>query len=792
MSKITGGWKKFLKKKKTLLVFIFAAGAGLVSLGIYSVKGTTAKGAPDQKMAVQETQAEKGNISNTIVGTGNLELEEGEAVVLPSGVIVDEVKVESGDAVEKGDVLAVVNQTSVLQAMESVQEQIDELDEKIDESRDNTESDSIKSKVDARVKKIFVQEGQEISECMMEQGALMLLSLDGYLSVQIETSAELAKGDTVTLLRSDGTQKEGTVDDISDGTCTILCSDSGVGIGEQVTAADTQGNTIGTGSTSIHQQLAVTAAAGTAEDICVSEDQKVYTDTTLLTVDHGSLSLECQEQMAQRQQLTDSLQTLIKLSQSGTLTAESAGIIQAVNISAQSSQSGGETENLQISKNTAALVGSVVDAGEENVETDSEEPLTIEITDSGVSEKNLLAVETPKTGKTPQTEVKTRDGSYEGTISWKPEDKAFAENTSYQANVTLSAGEGYIFTRDSVSKVKTGVLSGVTVSEDGKSLSLQITYPFTMAEKEEEDDKPTEGDDKKENGENNKEVDSENESGTKTQQETEIQNGDITGNGNVQAGNAGDLTQKNSLSAANSGGSSVRTAAAVSTQTVSQEESADTAESDSEVTAFTLAAAETMVLAVNVDELDINTITEGQEAEITLDAIEGESFHGTVTKVGNSASSSSGGVAKYTVKISIPKDERMKEGMNASAVITIEERENVVTIPVNALWERRDQVFVYTQADEEGNLSGEQEVSTGLSDGDKVEITEGLSEGDKVYYQKTGNVSQQSLGEENRRKGEQGEMPQGGFGGGRGEMPQGSFPGGESGSGMPGAKDRQE
>ena len=130
--------------------------------------------------------------------------------------------------------------------------------------------------------------------------------------------------------------------------------------------------------------------------------------------------------------------------------------------------------------------------------------------------------------------------------------------------------------------------------------------------------------------------------------------------------------------------------------------------------------------------------------------------------------------------------------MNASAVITIEERENVVTIPVNALWERRDQVFVYTQADEEGNLSGEQEVSTGLSDGDKVEITEGLSEGDKVYYQKTGNVSQQSLGEENRRKGEQGEMPQGGFGGGRGEMPQGSFPGGESGSGMPGAKDRQE
>lgn len=46
--------------------------------------------------------------------------------------------------------------------------------------------------------------------------------------------------------------------------------------------------------------------------------------------------------------------------------------------------------------------------------------------------------------------------------------------------------------------------------------------------------------------------------------------------------------------------------------------------------------------------------------------------------------------------------------------------------------------FVYTEQDDEGNLSGEQQVTTGLSDGENVEITEGLSEGDVVYYQKTG------------------------------------------------------
>ena len=183
-----------------------------------------------------------------------------------------------------------------------------------------------------------------------------------------------------------------------------------------------------------------------------------------------------------------------------------------------------------------------------------------------------------------------------------------------------------------------------------------------------------------------------------------------------------------------------------------------------------------MVLSVNVDELDINAVEEQQQAKITLDSMEGETFAGTVIKVGSSASSSSGGVAKYTVKISIPRDERMKEGMNASAVITIEERENVVTIPVNALQERGNRVFVYTEADSEGNLSGEKEITTGLSDGDMVEITEGLSDGDKIYYQKTGNISQKGFeGMEGRPNME--------------DMPQGGPPEGKFGGGMPG---RQE
>ena len=63
---------------------------------------------------------------------------------------------------------------------------------------------------------------------------------------------------------------------------------------------------------------------------------------------------------------------------------------------------------------------------------------------------------------------------------------------------------------------------------------------------------------------------------------------------------------------------------------------------------------------------------------------------------------------------------------------------------MNALQERGDEVFVYTEKDAEGNLSGEKSVSTGLSDGNIVEITEGLSEGDTIYYQKIGTENHSS------------------------------------------------
>lgn len=181
------------------------------------------------------------------------------------------------------------------------------------------------------------------------------------------------------------------------------------------------------------------------------------------------------------------------------------------------------------------------------------------------------------------------------------------------------------------------------------------------------------------------------------------------------------------------------------------------------------------MVSIQVDELDILSVKEGQTAAITMDAVEDQEFEGTITKVSATASGDSSS-AKYPVEITLEKTDDMLYGMSASATIQVDEAENAVLISVNALQEEGNSTFVYTENDGDGNLSGKVEVTTGLSDGSQVEITSGLEEGDTVYYLRTGTDSGGSEGTfPSMGGGKSGEMPSGGRGGSGGP---GGNPGG--------------
>ena len=239
--------------------------------------------------------------------------------------------------------------------------------------------------------------------------------------------------------------------------------------------------------------------------------------------------------------------------------------------------------------------------------------------------------------------------------------------------------------------------------------------------------------------------------------------------GNSSTSGAGQSTASASDTTGNSGGSSSSDSVSASEYSVC------------EAAAFSISSPDEAVVSINVDELDILSVEKGQTAVITLDALENQEFEGTITKVSASASSGSSS-AKYPVEITLEKTADMKLGMSVSATIQIDESEDAVLIPVNALQEKGNSTFVYTGKDEDGNLTDEVEVETGLSNGSQVEIVSGLVNGDTVYYLKAESsdsgfdMSQDMMGGRGQEI-PSGEMPSGG-------MPDSGGQGGPGGSGF--------
>ncbi len=136
---------------------------------------------------------------------------------------------------------------------------------------------------------------------------------------------------------------------------------------------------------------------------------------------------------------------------------------------------------------------------------------------------------------------------------------------------------------------------------------------------------------------------------------------------------------------------------------------------------------------VSVDELDVNSITLGQEATVTLDALEGQSFTGTVTAV-SAAGTNEGGNTKFTLTVTMDKDSSVLLGMSANVTL-VTRSSSALLLPETAITEQAGKTFVYTSYDEKNDeLGGLTEVTTGAADGESVAILSGLEQGTTCYY----------------------------------------------------------
>ena len=137
-------------------------------------------------------------------------------------------------------------------------------------------------------------------------------------------------------------------------------------------------------------------------------------------------------------------------------------------------------------------------------------------------------------------------------------------------------------------------------------------------------------------------------------------------------------------------------------------------------------------LDVQVDELDVAGLAEGQTVTVEVDALPEQTLTGSLISVAPAAETTPTGGVSYKVRIDIdPSEALLRAGMSATATILASTRDNVLLIPNRAVQIERDTGQTYVERLVDG-IPQKVEVRLGLRTEQQSEVRDGLAEGDQV------------------------------------------------------------
>jgi RND family efflux transporter MFP subunit len=164
--------------------------------------------------------------------------------------------------------------------------------------------------------------------------------------------------------------------------------------------------------------------------------------------------------------------------------------------------------------------------------------------------------------------------------------------------------------------------------------------------------------------------------------------------------------------------------------------------SDATDAALLIANTSTYLLKMEVDEIDIGRIRQGQPATVSLDAFAEQSFAGAVTDIAPRPVEKEGdSIVTYEVTITLgPSGQPLNllTGMTASAAIETRQLKDVVVVPNRAIQIDRagsEPVIFVEKVDDQGQTT-RVEVELGSRNGKVTEVVAGLKEGDQVIIRK--------------------------------------------------------
>ena len=664
---------------------------------------------------------QKEAISTVLSGGGILTPQEGQTLSIPKALEVQARYVSNGDRVKAGDPIAQVDKTAVVAAIAELQEVLKELDGDLSTAAGKTNSSSIRSGSAGRVKMIYAQVGSSVADTMYDQGALMLLSLDGLMAAELEGTLPVGQSVTVTL--SDGSSLPGTVESLSENTSIVTLSDETAPVGDQVTVTGSSGEFLGQGTLYIHSMLRLTGAYGTVSSISVKENQKIYAGTTLISLKDTGHTPEYEKLLSRRGELEEQMEMLVKLSKDGILYAPDEGLVSGLDGSLT-------LESLAAAPRSQASPGWKELPRTRMEENPSQPPSDPE---GGSQGGNESGSGNPGGSGSGGTESGGEDGSEGGEQPTEP------EVAEYALGYVLSTEGGITYVPQGTMVVTEGSVLPALAAPGGSGMALDISglavKISTGSGWEDSDSSQITAGDSILIGSSL--LIFQHNAAPSTGETGGLPQGTPGGSldmGSILAGMAGSMSGMSGMTGSMAGMSAPKSQASY--------DSYDTETQD----VASIIPEEEMTVEIQVDELDILSLQVGMTAQVTLDAQPGKEFTGSITKI-NAYGVNSGGNTKYTVTVTIPRQDSMRSGMNASVKITTAQSQPLPTVPAEAIVFDSGKSWLYTGYDEKTDtLSCLTEIQTGLSDGSLVEVVTGLDKNTTFYYRYADTIEYRFVG----------------------------------------------
>ena len=648
--------------------------------------------------AAKSVAVQRGDIDSTVAGAGTLSGEDGVKITVPHGVEITEYLVANGDVVAEGQALATVDKTSVMNTIATVQNNLEYIAGEVRTAASGATNAYLAAPAAGRVKAIYAEADKSVADTMSEHGALMLLSLDGLMAVDIETDV-LPLGAAVTVVLPDGTEQTGQVSAVSGGTATVTLTD------ETALPGDTAevllgGESAGSGTLYIHSELRVTGFAGTVSRVNVALNAPVSASNSLITLTDTEYTGRYATLLSRRHELEDELQALFAAYETGGVYADSAGRVSGLNEDIVTEDGGSADSAVSASAVTAsamAYTGAAYSPARLLLAAENKRSArllllsdTVDVSPASPAEDETSGGESGgesgggSGGETP--DPGTASAEYIGRVSSVTDNG----DGTHTIVIAYDGGELAVSTADLTGK--TGSTDPLSIKQ-GDILALRFENGALVSA-------------------------SVYQSSSDTPSGDGAQPGADSAMGGISGGMGGGMSGM-------AGGTDASAAA--------QSESAADYTMD-ETILCTLTPYDTAEIAVSMDELDIRSLAVGQSVSVTFDALPGQGVEGEITAI-DPTGENDGGSTKYSVTVSVPRSEDILTGMTASVRRAVEERDDAVVIPASALNEDASGVFVYTGYDKRSDeLTDPVYVTTGLSDGEYVEILSGISAGDAYYY----------------------------------------------------------